>query len=125
MSNDSKLKEHLKKLEESLLTSEVRLSHCELNNLLAEEFFEFGSSGNLWRRDDFFQEDGAGIVQMSLSQFEIHPLSDNVVLATYHLTDKKTQRHTLRSSVWKYIDGGWKMVFHQGTVTNLSQMKKQ
>ncbi len=25
--------------------------------------------------------------------------------------------HTLRSSVWKLIDGNWQMAFHQGTPT--------
>ena len=28
------------------------------------------------------------------------------------------KKYSLRSSIWKYYDGKWKMVFHQGTLTD-------
>jgi hypothetical protein len=31
------------------------------------------------------------------------------------------QRRTLRSSIWKRIDGRWQMIFHQGTAMGHSR----
>jgi hypothetical protein len=110
------LKEHLCYLEESLLKPEIRLAPAELEKLLAEDFFEFGSSGTIWYREDFVGEGGAGVRELSLYNFEIHPLSDDVVLTTYRVKDETRKQSTLRSSIWKLIDGSWQMFFHQGTI---------
>jgi hypothetical protein len=111
------LKEHIKQLEEKLLTPEVRSSKTELKKLLADEFFEFGSSGRvLYKEEDF--EGGIGIIKVTLSGFDIHPLSENIVLATYQTFNEETNHHALRSSIWKLNEGVWKMVFHQGTKTD-------
>jgi hypothetical protein len=111
------LKEHIKQLEEKLLTPEVRSSKTELKKLLADEFFEFGSSGRVLYKDEDF-EGGIGIIKVTLSDFDIHPLSENIVLATYRTFNEQTKQHALRSSIWKQNEGVWKMVFHQGTKTN-------
>lgn len=110
------LKEHLCMLEEKLLRPEIRTSQIELKNLLADEFFEFGSSGRVLYKDDQF-ENGIGIVKMTLSDFEIHPLSDEITLVTYRIFNEIKKQHSLRSSIWKFKDGQWKMCFHQGTPT--------
>ncbi|MGP7817143.1 nuclear transport factor 2 family protein [Niallia sp. 01092] len=110
------LKEHLCRLEESLLKPEIRLQPSELEKLLANDFFEFGSSGNVWYREDCLGEGGVGARKMSLYDFEIHPLSEEAVLVTYKVKDDTRNHHTLRSSIWKWIDGRWQMFFHQGTV---------
>lgn len=111
------LKEHIKKLEEKLLTAEVRSSKTELKKLLADEFFEFGSSGRVLYKDEDF-EGGIGIIKITLSDFDLHPLSDHIVLATYRTFNEETNQHALRSSIWKLNEGVWKMVFHQGTKTD-------
>jgi hypothetical protein len=41
------LKVHIKQLEENLLKPEVRSSGAELKKLLADDFFEIGSSGRI------------------------------------------------------------------------------
>ncbi|WNF25191.1 DUF4440 domain-containing protein [Mesobacillus jeotgali] len=110
------LKEHIKKLEEKLLTTEVRSSKTELKKLLADEFFEFGSSGRVLYKDEDF-EGGIGVLKVTLSDFDLHPLSDNIVLSTYRTFNEETNQHALRSSIWKLNEGVWKMVFHQGTKT--------
>lgn len=56
-----------------------------------------------------------GEVRMQVTDFEIHPISDEVVLATYRIYNELTEQHSLRSSLWKLVDGRWKMHFHQGT----------
>ncbi len=110
------LKEHLCMLEEKLLKPEIRTSQIELKNLLADEFFEFGSSGRVLYKDEQL-DNGIGIVKMTLSDFEIHPLSNEITFVTYRIFNEIKKQHTLRSSIWKFKDGHWKMYFHQGTPT--------
>jgi hypothetical protein len=120
MESESSLKEHLRQLEEKLLKPEIRTSKKELNNLLADNFFEFGSSGKVLYKDEGIGEGGIGEVKMTLSDFEIHPLSEDIVLTTYRIFNEGKKQHSLRSSIWKFRDGKWKMFFHQGTKTNPS-----
>lgn len=118
MKNETNLKTHLKELEENHLKPEIRTSSEALDRLLADDFFEFGSSGVVIYKKDCVGDDGIGIREMSLHDFEIHPLSSEVVLTTYRIRDETRKKNSLRSSIWKYIDGRWQMFFHQGTVTN-------
>jgi hypothetical protein len=60
---------------------------------------------------------GIGVIKATLHNFEVHPLAPDVVLATYCSVNETRKQHTLRSSIWKRIDGRWQMVFHQGTPT--------
>ncbi|MBP1993014.1 nuclear transport factor 2 family protein [Paenibacillus eucommiae] len=115
MENDVSLRAQLLELEERLLKTEVRTSPEELSLLLADDFFEFGSSGDIWYKSNGVAEEGIGAVKMILSNFEIHPLSNESVLTTYRIFNEVKMQHTLRSSIWRYRDGRWKMFFHQGT----------
>ncbi|WP_430535538.1 DUF4440 domain-containing protein [Listeria rocourtiae] len=112
---DETLKTRLQNLEEQLLTSRVRLSRQALREILAEEFFEIGSSGRILYRDEPISEDGIGEVQMELSDFSIQELSEDIVLATYRIFNVTENQYSLRSSIWKYTDNRWRLVFHQGT----------
>jgi hypothetical protein len=116
MVNLSELKKQLLELEKQLLEPNTRTTSAELDKLLADEFFEFGCSGNVWYKKDFV-EGGLSVGEMSLSDFEIYPLSEEVVLATYRIKDETRMLNTLRSSIWKCKDGRWQMFFHQGTIT--------
>jgi len=120
MKTDNFLEDHILQLEEKLLNPKVRSSRVELKKLLADDFFEFGSSGRVLYKDEDIADGGIGIVKMTLSDFEIHPLSDDIVLATYRIFNEITNQHSLRSSIWKLNEGVWKMVFHQGTKTDPS-----
>ena len=81
-------------------------------NLLSDNFFEFGSSGKVLYKDE---DISLGIVKMTMSDYEIHSLSEEIVLATYRIYNELNNQHSLRSSIWKLVDGQWKMHFHQGT----------
>lgn len=111
------LKKQLRQLEEDLLKPEVRKSRDQLKKLLADDFFEIGSSGRILFKNEDIPEAGIGIVKMKMSDFEIHPLSSDIVLATYRIFNEMNGEYTLRSSIWKLYESGWKMVFHQGTKT--------
>ncbi|HDX9628896.1 TPA: DUF4440 domain-containing protein [Bacillus cereus] len=117
MKKHSELKKHLCELEEKLLEPKTRTAPEELDKLLAVDFFEFGSSGNVWYKNDFVGGSGLSVRKMTLSNFEIYSLSEGTVLATYRVRDETRMQNTLRSSIWKMIDGKWQMFFHQGTLT--------
>ena len=50
MEKEKVLKEHILQLEEKLLKPEIRTNQIELNQLLADGFFEFGSSGECYTK---------------------------------------------------------------------------
>lgn len=118
------LKVHLKQLEERLLKPEIRTSPEKLGELLADDFFEIGSSGKVLYENGIGNA-GIGIVYMRLSDFEIYPLSDNIVLTTYKILDEEKKQVSLRSSIWRYRKGKWKMFFHQGTPVSGENSPKQ
>jgi hypothetical protein len=85
---------------------------------LADDFFEYGSSGNIFFKSNCIGDGGVGVFKMTLNNFELHIRASDVVLATYQVVDDARKRHTLRSPIWKFRDGRWQMFFHQGTITN-------
>jgi hypothetical protein len=109
------LREQLQHLEGKLLKPETRSSKTELTQILAVGFFEIGSSGKFLYQDEEISEEGIGAVKMTMDHFDVHPLSDEIVLTTFRIFNEETQQHSLRSSIWKWIDERWQMVFHQGT----------
>lgn len=113
---NSPLKEHLRKLEEQLLQPGVRKSTKQLEKLLADDFVEFGSSGRVFNKQQIIN--GLSTepkIKMSLIDFAIKQLAEDVVLATYRVLKHEDMKFSLRSSIWKLNEGQWQMVFHQGT----------
>lgn len=49
----------------------------------------------------------------SLTDFKTLLLTDDLVLVTYRIT-KNDKKQSLRSSIWKFNDNQWQMIFHQG-----------
>ena len=122
MNAELSLEQHLRKLEEQLLQSEVRKS-ADIEVLLANEFVEFGSSGRIFDKQQTIASLRAeSAVHRALVDFKTLQLAPGVVLATYrairHGVPGEQSTYSLRSSVWKLIDGRWQMVFHQGTLSN-------
>jgi hypothetical protein len=118
----SSLKEQLRMLEERLLLPEVRRSAAALADLLADEFVEFGKSGRVYTKQDVLEGlPQAPAVRITLSGFTARLLAPGVALATYralhHDEPRPEMQHSLRSSIWKLLDGRWQVVFHQGTPT--------
>ncbi|MYL35635.1 DUF4440 domain-containing protein [Pontibacillus yanchengensis] len=113
---DSNLKAQLRELEETHINLEVRSSSDELDKILADDFWEIGSSGIKYHKKDCL-ELGVVLSEMTLHNYEIQQLAPGVVLSTYFVEDKTRDRNTLRSSIWKFIDERWQLYFHQGTIT--------
>jgi len=107
---------HIRSLEEQLLDCNVRASAERLDLLIADHFIEFGASGRVYTKPEIIatlQADpslGPGVP--IVKDFESRELAPNVVLATYRCGQ------SLRSSIWKHDEAGWRMVFHQGTRTS-------
>ena len=114
MESNSALKDLLYDLEVQLLKPEVRQSKIELEKLLADDFIEFTSSGKKKNKRDCL--DGLATPKMYVLNFDIKRLSLDTVLTIYDLIDETRMNESLRSSVWKQIDGRWQMIFHQGTI---------
>jgi len=96
----------------------VRSSPEELDKILADDFWEIGSSGRMYDKKACLEE-GVVLTEMTLHNYEIQPLAEGVVLATYFIEDTTRNRNTLRSSIWKFMDGRWQFYFHQATITDL------
>jgi hypothetical protein len=116
------LSEQIYQLEDRLLQPEIRRSKEEIAKLLADDFVEFGSSGRIFDKIQVVEGlPHSPTVPMVIEDFQIKVLSSNVVLATYRVVrtnePREEMKNSLRSSIWKYIDKRWQMVFHQGTRT--------
>jgi len=114
--------EFFRRLEERLLQPFVRKSAKEIADMLADDFIEFGSSGRIFNKQqiiDALQQESA--LQISLTNFSARVLASDVVLVSYrairHSVAEDRKASSLRSSIWKLIEGRWQIVFHQGTPT--------
>jgi hypothetical protein len=110
-------------LEEEILYLEKQLMTYDYNELkerLAENFLEYGSSGNIFDKKaqlDAVREDKTvtNSIRFTVTDFNIKLLAADVVLATYRSLRHNDNKLVLRSSIWKRNEGKWQMVFHQGT----------
>lgn len=124
------IKEQILQLENDLLKSETRKSSQKINELLANNFIEFCSNGKEYhyKNGDVFQtQDDRNTLCWEILNFEIKELSNGCILAMYkvikHNEDDENKKYSLRSSIWKYYDEKWKMIFHQGTVSSKSELE--
>ncbi|MEH1887126.1 nuclear transport factor 2 family protein [Nostoc sp.] len=117
----------LRELEERLLQADVRKSAKDVMNLLADEFIEFGSSGRVFNKqqiiDSLQNEPIAPVTQRSITEFKTLVLATGVILVTYHIVrylSGEQPVNSLRSSIWKFNNDRWKIIFHQGTLVRES-----
>jgi hypothetical protein len=109
--------EQLRELEESLWRAVTRFDREYVEQVLAEDFFEFGRSGRVYRREEILAMPRQEIrAQLPLQDFTVHRLSDEVALVTYRseVTYQEVEISN-RSSIWSRTPTGWKLRFHQGT----------
>jgi hypothetical protein len=107
----------LQTLEESLWIDETRFDNEYMEKILAPDFFEFGRSGRVYKREDTLAAGRASInAVIPLKNFQISVISDDVVLVTY-ISEVQYEELEVgnRSSLWLRTSEGWKLKFHQGT----------
>ena len=113
--SDAALADELSRLEVALASRDASGLEGTLGDLIADDFVEFGSSGRVWDAASIREMLAVSTVgSVEIVGFNVDPLGDGVVLATYHMTSPIPSN---RSSVWVRRDGRWVMRFHQGTRT--------
>lgn len=106
--------------EQKLVRAPWRHSVEVLNQLLADEFIEFSSSGKIYTKAMMIEHLSQEYpIEFHLSNFEARLLSPDLTLMTYRgqkrVLDTGVVTESLRSSIWKKVGEQWQMVFHQGT----------
>lgn len=117
--------ETLRQLEQRLLQPEVRGSAEEVTGLLDDDFTEFGSSGAVYEKSEIIEalqnESETRPVERSVQDLRVRQLGPDFALVTYRILRRdrsdKSVRKTLRSSIWRLSAGRWRMLFHQGTIS--------
>ena len=118
--------DEIRALEEALHRPDIRRSREAVENLLAQGFVEFGSSGTVYHRAETIallaEEEGGDANGGSLQadNYALTRIAADAGLLTYRTIRTGTdgsKRHVLRSSIWKHDGERWQMLFHQGTVT--------
>ena len=119
------LEKHIFELENELLKSETRQSAEKISELLSDNFTEFCSSGNIYnynKGDVFDKNINLSELKWEIKEFTAKQMSNDCILATYklikHSEVNEHMKYSLRSSTWKCLNGKWKMIFHQGTLTS-------
>ena len=113
--------EYFRELETKLHRKDIRNSPDVVLELLADEFMEFGSSGLIYNKSETVEslKNEQKDLQIIIENFMAQSIGSDIVLVTYRSSkldpDDGTRFSALRSSIWKLIDGKWRMIFHQGT----------
>lgn len=116
------LKELIYKLETDLLKPEIRTSVEKLNELIPDDFIEYGSSGLVYNKKIILERLPQGSSPTyTLSDFEMVTLSEDIVQTRFktdrvNLDGSKTT--SLRTSLWRKTNNKWQIFFHQGTPIN-------
>lgn len=124
MSNDSLLS-ILSALECELHAPSVRNNQLRLTELLDPDFLEHGRSGATYTRAEILKHlaSDSEPTRIHAQEFKIQELAPTVVLLTYrsaHVSPSGAlERPSNRSSIWRLDGANWRMVFHQGTPTEL------
>ena len=116
----NQIEELIRNLEERLLQADVRWSATDIAELLADDFIEFGSSGHIFDKQatiDGLQRESH--TEIALTDYQAKILAPDVILVTYcavrSASAPASPTQSLRSSIWKRLDGRWQLIFHQGT----------
>ena len=93
----------------------------DIEKQMCDEFLEVGASGNVYTKQDVVEtlleryNDSDYQDIWEARDFAITKIAPNNYLLTYVLIQEKT-RVTRRSTLWRKVNGDWKILYHQGTV---------
>ena len=112
--------DELVKLERDFHQPPPGTSLASLENATVEDFWEVGASGRCYSRSFVMGELDRRLKDpnpnaWTYSEPHCRQLAPDVFLLSYSLV-QDNGRLTRRTTIWQRFAGGWKMVFHQGTV---------
>lgn len=127
--SDSKSEASRSKILEELKSREPIFHHPEkfgktkqdIENQMCDEFWEVGASGNVYTKQDVLDTLLVRYNDLNYQDiweakdFELTKITADNYLLTYVLIQDKT-RVTRRSTLWRRVNGSWKILYHQGTV---------
>jgi len=93
----------------------------DIENQMCDDFWEVGASGNVYTRQDVIETlleryNNPNYQDIwEAKDFELTTIAPDNYLLTYILIQDKT-RVTRRSTLWRRVNGDWKILYHQGTV---------
>lgn len=106
-------------LERELHTTACRSDEDRLRELLAPDFAEIGASGRRWDRETVLEllrretaDPAAGTIEMT--GLSARALAPGVVQVFWD--SDRNGRRARRTSIWCERHGGWRLVYHQGTL---------
>ncbi|MBX9977868.1 MAG: DUF4440 domain-containing protein [Alphaproteobacteria bacterium] len=109
------MKDTIYALELSLLNPITRQSVVRLNRLIADDFVEFGCAGRMYNKKATLHSLPLETNRnFTVEHFIVTELSQTIMLVTYTLIEEG--RKSLRSSIWRFKEQQWQIIFHQGTV---------
>lgn len=115
---EEKLKRELVSKEEALLENNIRNDPKRIAEIIDADCIEITASGrqNSYRPGESFENlDGA--LYIDSHSVRMRDLSEDCKLLLYIgvRVVRNNRIKSYHSSVWKEVDGKWKIVFHQGT----------
>lgn len=105
-------------LERRLLNPRIRSSEKDLDELIADDFVEFGRSGRVWAKSTIIKSlSQAPSVEIEIDSVQCRHICDRAILITYRSkrVGEDQSADTLRSSIWQRRGDVWQIIFHQGT----------
>jgi len=102
---------------------ELGTTRADFEAMTEAEFWEVGASGRRYSRGHVLHvlEDRHQVAShlaledtWEATDFACRHLGSDTYLLTYTLL--QGQRKTRRTTIWRRVDGDWKILFHQGTV---------
>ena len=102
---------------------ELGTTRADFEAMTEAEFWEVGASGRRYSRGHVLHvlEDRHQVAShlaledtWEATDFACRQLGSDTYLLTYTLL--QGQRKTRRTTIWRRVDGDWKILFHQGTV---------
>jgi hypothetical protein len=98
------------------VAADYRFDRDYMDATLAPDFFEFGRSGRVYKRDEMLNIEQQPIhAKLPLPQFAAHPITKDVFTYISEVTYGDEIERANRSSLWSRYATGWTLRFHQGT----------
>lgn len=93
----------------------------DFDRMMVADYWEIGASGKRYDRAFILDVLAERLAHpqpdpWETRDFECRRLGEDTYLLTYTLV--QGQRLTRRSTIWRRIDGVWKILYHQGTIVN-------
>jgi hypothetical protein len=111
-------RDSLQRLEEELWREATRFDPARMEEVFAPDFFEFGRSGRVYRREDTLAAASGPIrARFPLQDFRVRLLAPDVAQVTYNSAVERNGVYEFgrRCSIWTRGKSGWVLRFHQGT----------